>query len=925
MDSFERQWQRWFPEDNKKTSGSKKASRIIWIIGIIIGLFIILNVGKGFYAEWLWFNDLGYSSVYATVIGTRVLVFFVAAVIFALLFGSNILLATRLVPKMDNTLLPWQIVKRLQPVLKLVIIMTTVFLSIIFGLVAQNSWEVILRALNWQPFGIVDPVFQKEIGFYVFSLPFMNLLRGWLMGALIITLIGSSVVYLASYGIQRLKFDYSRRVMGHIGGVFVAILGLFAWGYWLGIWDLVYSTRGVVFGASYADMYSKLPAQWILFVIVILFIITVFISIIRRNYRLILYGIGAWIIAAILVGTVYPAIIQRFQVQPSELAKEKEYIEYNIDFTREAFGLNKVVGKPYPAAGSLSLDDINANEATISNVRLWDHRPLKDTFNHIQSLRSYYDFYDVDIDRYVIDGDYREVMLSARELSIDKLPDEALTWVNQRLLYTHGYGITLSPVNEVDSQGLPVLLVKDIPPVGTISVDQPGIYFGEKTNDYIIVNTETQEFDYPAGEENVYGTYEGTAGISLNGFIRRLVYAWELGDFNILISGELTPESRLLYHRNIQERVNHLAPFLLLDGDPYVVVLDGKLYWIQDAYTASDRYPYSTPMAGGLNYIRNSVKVVTDAYNGDVTFYISDPDDALVQTYAAIFPDLFVSMDEMSDEIKAHLRYPEGLFNIQALTYLNYHMTDARVFYNKEDLWEMPREFYLDSEQTMEPYYIIMRLPEEEEEEFLLMMPFTPANKKNTIGWLAARCDGDNYGRLLAYSFSKELWVDGPSQIENRIGQDTVITEQLALWGRGGSTVIRGNLLLIPLGDSILYVEPVFLQAEGGGLPELKRVIVATGEKIAMKPTLAQSLSAIFGEETPVVIEKPETPATETTETPETGTVISRDVADLIEQAQQHFEKAQAYVKDGDWAGFGEEWDKLQSVLQDLAELTGGE
>ena len=519
-------------------------------------------------------------------------------------------------------------------------------------------------------------------------------------------------------------------------------------------------------------------------------------------------------------------------------------------------------------------------------------------------------------------------MLSARELSAEKLPIEAQTWLNRRLVYTHGYGLTLSPVNEIGTQGLPILLVKDIPPVGDFDIEQPGIYFGEKTNDYVIVRTETQEFDYPAGDENVYGSYQGKGGISLHGFIRRLVYAWQLGDFNILISGELTPESRVLYYRNIRERVSHLAPFLQLDNDPYLVVMDGRLFWIQDAYTISDRYPYSTPLTGGLNYIRNSVKAVIDAYDGTVTLYVTDPEDALIRTYQTIFPTLFVPAEQMPESLKVHLRYPEDMFNIQAMAYQSYHMRDARVFYNKEDLWAVPREVYFGSEQTMEPYYIIMRLPDEEKEEFLLMLPFTPANKKNTIGWLAARCDGENYGKLLAYSFPKEEWVDGPSQIENRIGQDTIITEQLALWGRGGSRVIRGNLLLIPLGKSILYVEPVFLQAEGGGLPELKRVIVAAGEDIVMEPTLKESLTAIFGAEAPPT--EPEViPPTEPEVIPPPPTEpeepVAADIASLIDEAQQHYNKAQEYLKAGDWTGYGEELEALKAVLDQLAELVAEE
>jgi hypothetical protein len=509
---------------------------------------------------------------------------------------------------------------------------------------------------------------------------------------------------------------------------------------------------------------------------------------------------------------------------------------------------------------------------------------------------------------------------------VEKLAGQAQTWVTRRLQFTHGYGIALSPVNEVSAEGLPILLVKDIPPVGDFNIERPQIYFGEKTNQYIIVRTKTQEFDYPTGTENVYGHYQGEGGVSLDSFLRRLVYAWQLGDFNILISGELTHESKVLYYRNIRERVNHLAPFLELDSDPYLVVMEGRLFWIQDAYTTTDRYPYAEPLSGGINYIRNSVKVVIDAYNGSVTFYVTEPEDALIRTYQAIFPRLFVPIEQMPESLRVHLRYPEDMFSIQASVYQSYHMRDVRVFYNKEDLWSKPKEVYAGKEQPVEPYYVIMNLPGEEKDEFLLMLPFTPANKNNTIGWMAARSDGDNYGKLLAYHFPKERLVYGPSQIENRIGQDTVITEQLALWSRGGSRVIRGNLLLIPLGKSILYVEPVFLQAEAGGLPELKRVIVAAGEQIAMEPTLEESLAAIFGTEVPPTepVVKPPIPTEPTVKPPvpaEPEKLIAADIADLIEEAQQHYDLAQQYLKAGDWANYGKELDALEAVLNRLAEL----
>jgi len=899
--------------------------RVLVAAAALLVLFILLNVAKGIYTEWLWFDDLGYGAVYATVLRTKAVVFVVAAVLFGLLFLGNIVLATRLAPRSGGSPWPWPIISQLQRLSRWSIVAGTILVSLIFGMVAQDNWLVLLRLFNAQPFGISDPVFNKEVAFYVFSLPFLRLLHGWLMGAFIVTLIGTTSVYALSYAVQRARFDFARRVLVHTGALVIAILGLFAWAYRLGVWELVFSERGVVFGASYADMHAKLPAQWILIGVVVIFVGFVVVAVVQRRLRWAAYGLGGWIAAAIIVGSIYPAAVQRFQVQPNELDRETPYIEYNIEFTREAFALGRVEEQPFPAEEMPTLAEIAANTATIDNIRLWDHRPLKDTYNQIQSIRLYYDFYDVDVDRYTIDGEYRQVMLSARELSAEKL--EAQTWVNQRLQFTHGYGLALSPVNEVSPEGLPELLVKDIPPVGDFVIDRPQIYYGERTDDYVIVGTETDEFDYPAGDENIYSRYEGETGVSLRGFIRRLAYAWQLGDFNILISSQMTMESRILFYRNIRERVNHLAPFLYLDDDPYLVIVDGRLLWIQDAYTVTDRYPYSQPLANGLNYIRNSAKVVIDAYDGTVTFYIADAEDPLIRTYQSVFPDLFVAAEEMPEYLRLHRRYPEDMFNIQSAVYQTYHMRDARVFYNKEDVWAVPREFYAGSQQLMEPYYVMMRLPEGDRTEFLLMLPFTPVNKNNTIGWLAARCDGEDYGKMLAYHFPKERLIYGPSQIENRIQQDTVITEQLALWDRGGSRVIRGNLLLVPLGRSNLYVEPVFLQAEAGGLPELKRVIVAAGDQIAMEQTLQESLAAVFGAAPPPVTAEPE-PAPEEEEEPaasEPEEPVSAEVSGLIEEAQQHYDRAEDYLKAGDLAGYERELEALKAVLDRLVQLTAGE
>ena len=933
MDSLERLWQRTAPPngDAKPPSrtSTKGARRVLLAVVSILALFILLNMAKGFYTDWLWFRDLGYGSVYGTVLGTKVLIFFVSAIIFSLLFLGNLLLAMRLAPGSGVSAWPWLIINQLQRMSRWSIIIGAVLVGLIFGMIAQENWLTILRFFNGQPFGINDPVFNKEIAFYVFSLPFLHLLRGWLMAALIVTLLGSTGIYALSYVVQKARFDFARPVLIHIGGLLLAILGLFAWGYRLAIWELVFSERGVVFGASYADMHAKLPAQWVLFAVVIILVGFIVVAVVQRRVRWALYGLGGWIAAAIIVGSIFPAMVQRFQVQPNELARETPYIEYNIEYTREAFALDRVEEKSFAAEDMPSLEELAENTETIENIRLWDHRPLKDTYNQIQAIRLYYDFNDVDVDRYIVDGEYRQVMLSARELSAEKLSSEAQTWVNRRIQFTHGYGLALSPVNEVTPEGLPELWVKDIPPVGDFQIERPQIYYGEKTDDYVIVGTKTEEFDYPAGGENIYGRYEGETGISLQGFIRRVAYAWQLGDFNILISSELTPESRLLLHRDIQERVRRLAPFLWLDDDPYLVIEDGRLLWIQDAYTVTDRYPYSQPLSNGLNYIRNSAKVVIDAYNGTTMFYIADAEDALIQTYQAIFPELFVAFKEMPEYLRAHRRYPEDMFSIQGSVYQTYHMQDARVFYNKEDLWAVPKEYYADREQLMEPYYITMRLPDEDEAEFLLMLPYTPVNKNNTIGWLAARCDGDNYGNLLAYHFPKERLVYGPSQIENRIQQDTVITEQLALWGRGGSRVIRGNLLLVPVGRSNLYVEPVFLQAETSGLPELKRVIVAAGDQIAMAQTLEESIALVFGATPPPLVAPEPEPETVPEEEPpmvsEPEVTVPAITSDLIEEFRLHYDRAMDYQKAGDWAGYGRELAALEAVLDRLEELTGAE
>ncbi len=901
------------PKPPKRERRPNPARRWLIIIGTLVFLFIIAAIGRGIYTEWLWFDSLGFSSVYTTILTTKLWLFAAGAFVFLMLLLSNLFLARRLSPVSEDNVFIGQGLVIVRRMFDIGVLISALFLSLIFGLVTSGQWEMVLRFANATNFNITEPLLGRDVAFYLFNLPLYQFIQGWLIWATIIILIFTATIYVLNIGLRRTAFTIA--IKGHLSILGAVIFFLIAWSYRLKIFDLLYSERGVIFGAGYTDAHAQWLAWRILIVIAIISGLLLLIGIFRRGKHWLFASIGLWMVLAIIFGSIYPAIMQRFQVEPNELDKERPYIKYNIQLTRLAFGLDRIEEKDIPVEVAPSEEDIAQNSATINNIRLWDYRPLKDTYNQIQSIRLYYDFVDIDVDRYEIDGSYRQVLLGARELSPEKLAAQAQTWINRRLQFTHGYGVALSPTNEVTERGLPNLWVKDVPPIGTIEIERPEIYFGEKTEDYVIVNTKIAEFDYPKGDTNVYTRYEAENGIKLNSFIRKLVFAWELGDINLLISGELTADSQLLYRRNIRQRVQHLAPFLKLDSDPYIVINDGKLYWIQDAYTVSDHYPYSQPTPGGINYIRNSVKVVINPYDGSVTFYLIDPEDAVVNTYAAIFPALFTPIEEMPESLRAHLRYPQDLFQVQVSVYQTYHMQDPRVFYNKEDLWSIPVETYADAERSMEPYYVIMRLPGEEREEFVLMLPFTPTQKDNMITWLAARSDGDKYGKLIAYDFPKDKLIYGPRQIEARIDQDPTISSQLTLWGQKGSQVIRGNLLVIPIEQSILYVEPVYLKAERGQLPELKRVVVASGDLIAMEPTLAQSLSAIYpglsAEELPVSA-PPATPGMP-------AELV--ELAELAELAQEHYTKAQEHLKAGNWAGWGEELRKMEEVLNQLVEL----
>ncbi|MBI4298477.1 MAG: UPF0182 family protein [Chloroflexi bacterium] len=878
----------------------------------VIFLFIALSFGRGIYTDLLWFDNLGFRSVFVSILTTRMWLFIVGAITFALFLSINIFIAYRFSRGEVTIPIPPEAVNLLKRLIIWGAVLTVIFLSLIFGSVAQGRWEIFLRFLNSVPFGEVDPLFGRNISSYVFTLPIYNFVQGWLLGAIIVTIVAAVGLYFVNYSLRGTGIPTTTAVRVHISILGALLMFVIAWSHYLDTWELLFSNTGAIFGAAYTDVHARLPALRFLTVIAVASGILMLVNAYLRGIRLIVGAFGLWIAASIILGSVYPGLLQRFSVDPNEFTREEEFIARNIKFTRQGFGLEAITEQSYPAKPTLVPNVILENTQTIKNIRLWDHRPLKDVYNQIQFIRLYYDFLDIDVDRYVVDGEYRQVMLGARELAPEKLPPQAQRWVNQRLQYTHGLGVAVSPVTEFSSEGRPIFFAKDIPPKGTIDVQKPQIYYGENTSTFVIVNTNTAEFDYPTEEDiPVYTKYVGKGGVQLSSLLRRLAYTWQFADVNILISKEITSDSRIKYRRLIQERINTVAPFLRLDHDPYIVAEDGRLFWIQDAYTTTNLYPYSEPF-GNINYIRNSVKVVVDAYEGTLDFYIADESDPLIKAYQSAFPALFKHLDQMPAYLKNHIRYPEDLFSIQAQKYLQYHMTDTRVFYNKEDQWSTPTELFFGSSQPMEPYYLIMKLPGEEKEEFVLLLPFTPSKRPNLIGWLAARSDGEQYGKLTAFKFPKDRQIDGPQQIEARIDNDTFISQQFTLWGQGGSTVLRGNLLVIPVSDSLIYVEPIYLQPEALAFPELKRVIVVSSDKVAMEPSLSEALVKVVGVSGLAGI----TPQPTTTGTTSPTQPTPKTSAEEMQRGFQDLGNAIQRLKD--------ELGRLEEALQRLKQLAQG-
>ena len=745
----------------------------------------------------------------------------------------------------------------------------------------SRHWFALLLWLHQVPVGESDPIFKRDLGFFLFGLPFWETLQQWCFELVLLTLITVALIYLVELGLseQRLTLALSLFAQRHLLILGGALFLLRAWGHWLERYELLYSTRSVVFGAGFADVHATLPATTLMSGVAFLTAVG-FWALARQGIRFNLPFFKSWCPAwassllapallwgaylgfGLLTTRLYPQLVQTLLVTPNELELERPYIEHNIRFTRAGFGLAEVEVKPFPEEGSLTLETLQQNQSTLRNVRLWDTEPLLATYRQLQEIRPYYQFPYVNVDRYRIGGELRQVMHAARELDFAQVPPAAQTWVNRRFFYTHGYGLTLSPVNVVTPEGLPDFFLSDIPPrvsprypevAGVLRVEQPALYYGELTTTDVFVGAEARELDYPAADRYVYSSYRGTGGVPIPHLWQRLLYAWHFRDLRILLSRELSSTTRFLYRRQIRERVRQVMPFLLYDQDPYLVIQGGRLYWFFDAYTTSSRYPYSEHLPGfPFNYIRNSVKAVLDAYNGSIDWYVADPRDPLIQAYARIYPTLFKPLEAMPEPLRQHIRYPQDLFRLQVQQFAAYHMTDPRLFYNREDQWQIPNQFRKRRRLPMQPQYLILTLPEDpqkgspNEPEFVLLSPFTPLNKQNMVAWMAARCDGENYGKLLVYEFSKQRLIYGPEQVEARVNQDPAISEQIALWNEHGSRVNLGTLLIIPIETSLLYVQPLYLEAEQGRLPQLTRVIAAYEDRVVMEPTLGQALEALF-------------------------------------------------------------------------------
>lgn len=908
----------------------ERLARLIAALFLFILVILpLLSNGVDLIVDWLWFSQEGFRVIYLTILKAQIELSGFVGMGFIVAAGVNLLVAhsvsKRYAFRVYRNEIELPVLDRFGTALRWVIWIGVLFIGYLVSQWGMSHWMEYLLARRAFPLGQTDPLFGIDLGFYLFRLPFYWFLYHLALLTLICCLLSAIFLYLVEGGIwvsgrgPSVPSGVKAHLMALGGLVFLVI----AYRVRLGMYDLLYSPRGLISGAGYTDVNATLPILRVMLFLSLLVAVAFLAGAFLGRLRPAVVGIIVLITAWVLGGAIYPEIIQRFVVAPNEIDKEHPYIARAIEFTRKAYALDRFEEREFSAVQDLTLNDIRANDATMRNVRLWDHKPLLTTFAQLQEIRTYYDFARVDNDRYWINGRYRQVSLSPRELASSSLPSR--NWINEHLTYTHGYGLCLGPVNEFSREGLPELFIKDIPPVSTISlrITRPEIYYGELANDYCFVHTAAQEFDYPAGDQNVYTSYQGKGGIPVESFLRRVLFALKFGELKILLSSDIQPASRLMIYRRILDRARRLTPFITYDHDPYMVIAeDGSLFWMLDGYTTSDQYPYSEPTPELGNYIRNSVKATINAYTGEVHFYISDETDPIIQAYSRLFPGVFQPLAAMPKDLRAHIRYPEEFFSVQASKYALYHMTDPHVFYNREDLWRVAQSATAGAAVPMSPYYTIMKLAEVgTKEEFILMVPFTPARKDNMIAWMAARCDDPNYGKVLVFTFPKQKLVYGPQQLESRIDQDPNISQQLTLWGQGGSTVIRGTLLVIPVLNSVLYVEPLYLAAQaGGGLPQLKRVIVSYGEQVVMEETLDAALSRIFSGVVSTSEPKPASPTVLPSQAPgQSPAVLGAETLALIREANQHFDRAQQLLRQGDWAGYGEETRRLGEVLKRLA------
>lgn len=934
--------QRKAKEGAAKKSPSAKPNRtrrvlliVLLIVLIASALFAALN---SFYVDILWFSEVGYLQVFFKEMLTKLTLFVPLFLALTVLLTFYFKALGKIRSNGEAKVVDAETGEAKRGFFRKrgSMLLGAVVSLIVSSSITGNLWYKILEFKNAQPFGEVDPIFGKDISFYMFKLPFLqgivSELGLFLVLLAIATLVYSVFVIVGKNDLRAKIIEGddvdSAWVKGNMSQILSAFrvqfavfaacaLVLFAINLLLQRYGMLQVNAELFKGASYTDVNVRMPLYFVLAAMAVLTAVLVVYAARKKKLKPLVLGVAAYAAVALL-GFGYSWVVEGYVVAPNQYAKEQEYIEYSIEATRAAFGLDDIEVKNVTLGNNLDIEAIKENETTISNIPINDYNPTIDTFNSLQGMRPYYEFHDVDVDRYYLDGDYREVFISAREMNTEKLAESARNWINEHLKYTHGMGVAVSLVNEVNSTGQPVLSVKDIPtttPYEELTLSQERLYFGEVVDDYAVVNTLGKEFDYPSGENNAENVYDGDAGIPMS-FINRVAFAIRYGTAKFLFSSDITGESKILLRRNVVERVAAIAPFFAYDDDPYIVAADGRLYWIIDGLTTSGRYPYATEYGDtGINYVRNSVKVVIDAYNGDVTFYLMDEDDPIAQVCSQIYPKLFASADSMPESIRQHIRYPEALFNVQADMYTNYHMTNPGVFYNKEDVWQPATQFYETSKSVeINSTYLIMKLPDAESEEFILMMPFTPQGKDNMIAWMAGKCDGENYGKLVVYQFSKQSLVYGPMQIEQRIDQDTAISPQLTLLSQQGSAVLRGNMQAILVGDDILYVEVVYVQASGGeqSLPEVKKVIVSYKDKITMGSTLMEGIENIFGS-----YDEPEAPPS--TETGEDLT--DKTISELVVRSHELYALAQSAIGGGDWAKYGEYMQELGSVLDKLYEL----